>query len=210
MRATDKAYPPQRSSFWTKERVARLSKQEIESLRANAGSLGAAEVIALCDAALLGSPKSGNGKRSAPTGNAKARKLVSRINAFGARGVYLRDARTDWGGVRKSDRMVVMSLWADAVQSRDGGCGYLLWAPNIRGSRPWSDTAPGRERLKHCQLGIERDGAEGLLVYGEALDGYLPEDKARSVHGVDPETVLRFKVEKHGEEYWAVWGKKLV
>jgi hypothetical protein len=37
----------------------------------------------------------------------------------------------------------------------------------------------------------------------------LPEDKARSVHGVDPETVLRFKVEKRGEEYWAVWGKKV-
>jgi hypothetical protein len=106
--------------------------------------------------------------------------------------------------------MVVLSLWADAVQSRDGGCGYLLWAPNVGGARPWSDTASGQERLKHCQLGLERDGAEGLLVYGETLDGYLPEDKARSVHGVDPETVLRFKVEKHGEEYWAVWGKKLV
>jgi hypothetical protein len=57
---------------------------------------------------------------------------------------------------------------------------------------------------------LERDRNEGLLVYGEALDGHLPEDKARSVHGVDPETVLRFKVEKRGEEYWAVWGKKLV
>jgi hypothetical protein len=29
------------------------------------------------------------------------------------------------------------------------------------------------------------------------------------VHGVDPETVLRFKVEKQGDEYWAVWGKKI-
>ena len=38
------------------------------------------------------------------------------------------------------------------------------------------------------------------MVYGETLDGYLPEDKARSVHGVDPETMLRFKVEKHSEE----------
>jgi hypothetical protein len=210
MPAIDKVFPPQRSSSWTQERVGRLSKQEIQSLRANADSLGATEVIALCDEALLGSPKSGNGKRSAPVKNAKVRKLVSRINAFSARGVHLRDARTGWGGVRKSDRMVVLSLWADAVQSRDGGCGYLLWAPNVGGARPWSDTASGQERLKHCQLGLERDGAEGLLVYGETLDGYLPEDKARSVHGVDPETVLRFKVEKHGEEYWAVWGKKPV
>lgn len=209
MHATDRVSPAQRSSPWTQERVDRLSKQEIESLRANAASRGAAQVVALCDQALLGAPKSGNGKRSAPTANARARRLVSRINAFSARGVHLRDARTDWGGVRKSDRMVVMSLWADAVCYRDGGCGYLLWAPNVRGSRPWSDTAPGRERLKHCQLGLQRDGAEGLLVYGEALDGYLPEDRALSVHGVDPETVLRFKVEKHGEEYWAVWGRRL-
>jgi len=28
------------------------------------------------------------------------------------------------------------------------------------------------------------------------------------VHGVDPETVLRFKVEKQADEYWAVWGKE--
>src|SRR3990170_2243357 len=210
MRAADKVFPPQRSSSWTRERVDRLGKQEIQSLRANADSLGATDVIALCDAALLGLPKSGSGKRGAPVNNAKARRLVSRINAFSARGVHLHDARTSWGGVRKSDRMVVMSLWADAVQSRDGGCGYLLWAPNVDGSRPWSDTPSGRERLKHCQLGLERDRIEGLLVYGESLDGHLPEDKARSVHGVDPETVLRFKVEKHGEEFWAVWGKRLV
>lgn len=209
MHAADKVFRAQRSSSWTKERVDRLSKQEIQSLRANAGSLGAADVIALCDEALLGSPRSDNGKHSAPSGNVKARKLISRIKAFSARGVHLLDARAGWGGVRKSDGMVVMSLWADAVKSRNGGCGYLLWAPNVDGSRPWSDSASGRERLKHCQLGIERDGAEGLLVYGESLDGRLPEDKARSVHGVDPETVLRFKVEKHGEEYWAVWGKKL-
>jgi hypothetical protein len=210
MLAIDEVFPAQRSASWTKERVDRLSKQEIQSLRANADSLGATEVIALCDEALLGSPKSGNGKRGAPAVNAQARRLISRIKAFGARGVHLHDARASWGGVRKSDRMVVMSLWADAVQSRDGGCGYLLWAPNVGGARPWSDTPSGRERLKHCQLGLERDRIEGLLVYGEALDGFLPEDKARSVHGVDPETVLRFKVEKHGEEYWAVWGKKLV
>jgi hypothetical protein len=47
------------------------------------------------------------------------------------------------------------------------------------------------------------------LVYGETLDGCLSEDKGRTAHGVDLETVLWFKVEKHGEEYWAVWGKKL-
>ncbi|OGA08537.1 MAG: hypothetical protein A3D95_09945 [Betaproteobacteria bacterium RIFCSPHIGHO2_12_FULL_69_13] len=202
--------PPTRNLVWSKERIEMLSKQEIQQLRANAESLGAQDVLAMCDAALRGSPRSGSGKGGAPGKNGKARRLISRIRAFEARGVYLQDQRTSWGGVRKSDGMVVMSLWADAVKSRDGGCGYLLWAPNVEGSRPWSDSPGGRERLKHCQTGLERSSpSEGLLVFGERLDGFLPEDKARSVHGVDPETVLHFKVEKHGEEYWAVWGKKL-
>jgi len=47
-----------------------------------------------------------------------------------------------------------------------------------------------------------------VLVYGEPLDGYLPEDRARSVHGVDPEIVLQLEVERRGDEYWAVWGRK--
>jgi hypothetical protein len=46
------------------------------------------------------------------------------------------------------------------------------------------------------------------LVYGETLDGHLTEDKGRSVLGVDPETVLRFKVEKHCDENWAVCEKE--
>jgi hypothetical protein len=28
------------------------------------------------------------------------------------------------------------------------------------------------------------------------------------VHGVDPETVVSLKVERSGDEYWAVWGRK--
>ena len=50
--------------------------------------------------------------------------------------------------------------------------------------------------------------AEGLLVFGERLEGHMPEEKARSVHGVDPQTVVHFKVEKRGEQYWAIWGKR--
>jgi len=49
---------------------------------------------------------------------------------------------------------------------------------------------------------------EALLVYGESLEGYIPEDRTRSVHGVDPETVVTLKVERRGEEYWAVWGRR--
>ena len=83
---------------------------------------------------------------------------------------------------------MVFALWADDVQTVDGVSQYLLWAPNVDGSRPWSD-APG-----------------GLLVYGERVEGSLPDDKALSVRGADPHTVLTLRVEKRGEEYWASWG----
>jgi hypothetical protein len=55
---------------------------------------------------------------------------------------------------------------------------------------------------------MEGAAAEGLLVLGEKLEGHVPEEKARTVYGVDPQTVVRFKVEKRGEQYWAVWGKR--
>ena len=140
--------------------------------------------------------------------NSRAKHLVSRGEAFQARGVHLEDPRASWGGVRHKDGTVVMSLWADAVKSRAGTCGYLLWAPNVAGSRPWSDTPSGLQRLEHCKLAMANGVAEGLLVYGEALEGVLPEERARSVHGVDPETVLLFTVEKQDKEYWASWGRK--
>jgi hypothetical protein len=151
-------------------------------------------------------------KRAAARGGATAAKngrhLVSRSRAFEARGVFLQDTRGSWSGVRKSDGMVVMTIWAKSVESGDGACSYLLWAPNVDGSRPWSDKAAGKERLEHCRLALKQGGAEGLLVYGERLEGHLPEDKARTVQGVDPETVLRFKIEARGDEYWAVWGRR--
>ena len=209
MQPGKEAFRARRSAAWTRERVDNLSKQEIQQLRANAGDLGEHDIVTLCDEALRSLPKGGGKRGAALAKTKKARRLISRGKAFEARGVHLDDARASWGGVRSSDGVVVMSLWADAVKLRDGACNYLLWAPNVDGARPWSDTPPGQERLKHCQLALEGAGAEGLLVFGERLDGYLPEERARSVHGVDPETVLRFKVEKQGDEYWAVWGKKI-
>jgi hypothetical protein len=100
------------------------------------------------------------------------------------------------------------SLWAEAIESADGGCRYLLWAANAAGTRPWSDTPAGRERLEHCKRAIELGRAEGLLVYGQRLEGRLPEDRASAIHGVDAETVLLFEVEKRGQAFWAVWGRK--
>lgn len=209
-----KAVFARRTVDWTKERIGQLSKQEIEQLRINAVALGEDSVVALCSE-VLGEPrKRGSraaGASGAGTGAAtpvKRRRLVSRRKAFEARGVMLNDVRTSWSGVRKSDGAVVISLWADAVGSAEGACSYLLWAPNVSGSRPWSDQPGGKERLEHCKLVLNGGRAEGVLVYGERLEGYLPEDRARSVHGVDPEVVLQLEVERRGEEYWAVWGRK--
>lgn len=208
MQASKNAFKPTRAPDWTRERIDQLSKQEIEHLRDNAERLGVSAVAALCDEALKARPWVAAKRRGAAGAPTQARHLISRRKAFEARGVYLQDTRGSWSGVRKSDGAVVMTLWAGAVQSGEGGCSHLLWAPNVDGSRPWSDMAAGKERLEHCRLALERGGAEGLLVYGEGLDGHLPEDKARSVRGVDPETVVHFQVEQRGDEYWAVWGKK--
>ena len=54
--------------------------------------------------------------------------------------------------------------------------------------------------------GGRRGRAEGLLVYGTRIEGTLPDDRALTVDGVDPQTVLDLRVEKRGDEYWALWG----
>lgn len=202
------AFRPARAHDWTRERIDQLSKSDIQQLRINASGLGEDSIVAMCDEALQTKPKTAARRRAAAAPSSKARHLISRSKAFEARGVHVQDARSSWSGVRKGDGMVVMSMWAGSVESADGSCSVLLWAPNLDGSRPWSDMAAGKERLEHCQLALERGSAEGLLVYGERLDGHLPEDKARSVRGVDPEIVVTFQVEQRGDEYWAIWGKK--
>lgn len=200
------AFKPKRAQDWTRERVEQLSKQDIEQLRANADRLGEAGVVSLCDEALSRRPRNAGGGASASrTGKGR---LVSRTKAFQARGVYLPDVGSSWSGVRKSDGVVVMSLWAGAIVSNQDGCSVLLWGPNAEGARPWSDTPAGRTRMEHCQLALKQGSAEGLLVHGEALDGHLPEHKARTVHGVDPEVVVHFAIQQRGEEFWAVWGAK--
>jgi hypothetical protein len=196
-------------SEWTAERLGRMTAEEIRRLRDNAERLNETVVAALCTEALKSSPRTPIRARAKTSPRTRARHLVARAKGFEARGVYLEDPHKGWGGVRKRDGAVVLALWADAVLSTDGTCGYLLWAPNLAGARPWSDKPAGRERLEQCKRALELGGAaEGLLVYGEALEGYLPEDKAHAVHGVDAELVLALEVQRRGEEYWAVWGRK--
>lgn len=194
---------------WTLERIAQLSVHEIKQLRENAERLHEAGVAALCSEALrTTSPRRRSHAQTGSGPRIKDRRLIARANAFETRGVWLQDRRTSWSGLRKSDGMVVIALWADSIHSAGGRCSCLLWAPNLDGSRPWSDQPAGRERLEHCRRAMEQGQAEGLLVYGERLDGYIPEDKACTVHGVDPETVVLFRVEMRGAEFWATWGRR--
>lgn len=209
MKAARDPFRSRRAHDWTLERIAQLGVQEIKQLRENAARLNESAVVALCDEALsVAKPRARSRVGSKALPRTKARRLVARSRAFEARGVWLQDPRASWGGLRKSDGAVVMALWADSIESAHGGCSYLLWAPNVDGSRPWSDQPAGRERLEHCRRAMERGRAEGLLVYGERLAGHIPEDKAYAVHGVDPETVVAFQVEMRGAEFWAIWGGK--
>jgi hypothetical protein len=194
---------------WTPERIGRLGDAELHQLRANAERLGATAVVELCDAALNMRPRAAMKGRSAGRTAKRNAQLTSRSKAFQARGVYIADFDSGWSGVRKSDGAVVMSLWAPAIVAAEGMCSQLLWAPNTEGARPWSDSAAGKERLRHCRLALERGAAEGLLVYGECFDGENAEHNARSVHGADTQRVVEFRVEQRGEEYWAVWGAKV-
>lgn len=208
MHTAKTAFKRRSGQEWTAERIAQLSTEEVTHLRDNAAAMGETGVAALCDEALKARPR-GGAKRAAPAAVKHGRRLISRAKALQARGVFLGEGAGGWSGLRKSDGTVVMCLWAgDVLSNGGGGCRQLLWAPNTDGARPWSETAAGKERRAHCKLAMEQGGAEGLLVYGERLDGHIAEDKARSVHGADPEVVVRFQVEQHGEEYWAVWGAK--
>ena len=71
---------------WTRERVERLTRQEMEQLRANAERLGETALADLC-AELIKQARSENGKAAA-AGRAPKRRLISRAKAFEARGVY--------------------------------------------------------------------------------------------------------------------------
>jgi hypothetical protein len=189
---------------WTIERITRLGRGEVTQLRTNAAGLGQVQVVALCDKVLLSAAKD-PGDGMARRLKASGVRLVSRRSAFETRGVTLHSL-SSWGGIRHSDGMVVMSIWKDGIRSEGGECSYLLWAPNEKGARPWTDKPAGQERLEHCKKACERGAAEALLVYGEPVEGRIPEDKAKTISGVDAVIVLQIAVVLRGREYWAVWG----
>jgi hypothetical protein len=193
-----------RISKWSKEKISAFSTLELRQLLANAERLDEADVAAMCRELLDARPR-GHAAVRKPRPKDTARRLVARSKAFEMHGVSLNNRYWSRSGVRPADGMVVLSIWAADVHKDQNGCSCLLWAPNVDGSRPWSEKPGGKERLAHCRLALEGGKAEGLLVYGEGLEGSLPEEKALSVAGVDAENVLDLQVEKRGEEYWATW-----
>jgi hypothetical protein len=194
-----------RVAKWSKEQIDKLSTPELRALLVNAERLKEAEVAALCsellDARPRGHPPARREKQLGPV-----RRLVTRGKAFERHGVVPGSRVWSRGGIRTdngSDGTVVFILRADEVHKSDGTDSYLLWAPNIDNSHPWSDTAGGKERLQHCRIALERGVAEGLLIYGKHAAGAPSKDNGASSDPVDAEHLLSLSIEKRGEEYWA-------
>ncbi|MGH8692054.1 MAG: hypothetical protein ACREUS_13605 [Burkholderiales bacterium] len=193
--------PRGRIAKWSKEQIDTLSTLELRALLDNAQRLKEPEVAALCNELLDARPRGRAPVRRERQPGVPLR-LVARGKAFEMHGVRVRHRVWSRGGLR-SDGAVVLTVVAAEVQKGEGLDSYLLWAPNIGDSQPWSDTPGGKERLEHCRIALERGAAEGLLIYGKRAAGAPPKDNGTSSGRVDAETVLSLRVEKRGEEYWA-------
>lgn len=193
---------------WTRQRIEALSPAEIRSLGKSARERGALDVASLCDEILQAKFKAAVPR--APRPKREASKQVGKVEAFAMRGVTLKNTRWSWGGIRPSDGMVVFTVWKNEIGETASGFEYLLWGPDRDGSRPWSDTLGGREQREHCKIALAAGEGEGVLIFGERRGTELPPDQASRVSGADPNTVIRFKVEMRGDDYWAVWDRHMV
>jgi hypothetical protein len=191
MKENARILPRGRISQWSRERIDKLSTAELRALLINAERLKETEVAALCNEILNARPR-GHAPARRDKRGLPAHALVTRTKAFEMHGVSPRNRTWSRGGVR-TDGAVVLALRVDEVQPAGVGKACLLWGPNVGGSRPWSDSPGGQERLEHCRMALERGAAEGLLIYGAKTDR------------VDAQTVLKLQVEKRDDEYWATW-----
>ena len=192
-----------RVAKWSKEKIDKLSTPELRALLENATRLKEPEVAALCNELLDARPR-GRPPVRRDKHSGSGRRLVSRNKAFELRGISPASRIWSRGGVR-ADGAVIFTVRAEEAL-KDGGAAasYLLWAPNVEDSRPWSDSPGGKERLQHCRIALERGAAEGLLTYGKrAAAGAPPKVNGTSADRIDADTVLELRVEKRGEEYWA-------
>lgn len=196
MRSAERLLPRGRVAQWSREQIDKLSTLELRALLANAERLHEPEVAALCnellDARPHGHPPARRRERAA-----EARRLVTRNKAFELHGATVRSRSWSRGGTR-SDGTVFLVMHVDDVQPASAEMSCLLWAPNVGGSRPWSDSAGGKERLEHCRSAAARGAAQGLLMHGEA----------GRAERVDAEKVLELRIEQRGDEYWANWAAR--
>ena len=192
-----------RVATWNRERIDKLTTPELRALLVNAERLKEADVVALCnellDARPRGRPPARRDKHSG------VRRGITRGKAFEKHGVIPVNRVWSRGGIRTDnagDGTVVFVLRADEVQKTEGADSYLLWAPNVGNSHPWSDTPGGKERLEHCRIALERGAAEGLLSYAKPVAGAPPKDNG-APDLVDAGQLLQLSIEKRGDEYWA-------
>ena len=190
-----------RVATWSKERIAKLTTLELRALLVNALRLQEAEVAALCNQLLDARPR-GRAPVRRDKHSGEGLRLITRGKAFEKHGVIPANRVWSRGGVR-ADGSVVLAIRADEVQKTEGMESYLLWAPNVRNSHPWSDTPGGKERLEHCRIALERGVAAGLLIYGKPVAGVPAKSNGTGSDCVDAGRVLSLSIEKRGKEYWA-------
>jgi hypothetical protein len=111
---------------------------------------------------------------------------LTRVRAFGERGVTLKFPSRSWSGVRPDDGAVILAMRARDMRTDRHGSRCVLVGKHSR----TMDRAAAEETLKHCRLAERHGKAEGLLAYG---------DEAM----VDPDVVLSIRVVRRGTEYWA-------
>ena len=193
MRAAAPILPRGRVAHWSREQIDKLSTLELRALLANAERLHEPEVAAICNELLDARPH-GHAPARRRARAAEARRLVARNKAFELHGAAVRSRLWSRGATR-SDGAVVLVLHVDDVRAEGAKRSCLLWAPNAGGGHPWSDSAGGKERLEHCRSALTRGAAHGLLMHGEA----------GRAERVDPQNVLKLRIEQRGDEYWASW-----
>ena len=118
---------------------------------------------------------------------------VSVDQAFEAQGVTLKYPTRSRSGIRTQDGMVVIAMDDADVHATGDGFSCLLWPPLVEGRVVSVDWPTKKERREHCRAAARDGSADGLLVRGEA-------------GGVEADAVVMLRVEKRGDEYWAIWG----
>jgi hypothetical protein len=120
--------------------------------------------------------------------------MLSRVEAFAAQGVTLKDPERSWSGVREDGGIVIAVLEAD-VHAHASGFSCLLWAPPDAESSEieWNERRSKSERREHCRIAAMRGSARALLVRG--ADAFIEDESA-----------LVVRVENCRGEFWAHWG----